>query len=169
MGEKEKIIRKVASVSKWNGGSIAVFAGLCTLVSLAFQDWGYVLLGIAITSSGVMELKGRKKLLQGQADAGKWLKGSQLWLIALIFGYAGFRIFSFDPSNPLQDLPPDTVDQLKVIFGMSDNEFGEYVTFLNYAVYGMVMVMTFLYQGGMWLYYKLKTSKLLKLDSQTGF
>ena len=169
MDEKEKIIRKVASVAKWNGGSIALFGGLSTLVSLALQDWGYVLLGIAVTSSGVLELKGRKKLLQGQADAGKWLKGSQLWLIALIFGYAGFQILGFDPSNPLKDLPPDAVDQLKVIFGMSDSEFGEYVTLLNYAVYSLVMLVTFLYQGGMWLYYKLKTSKLLKLDSQTGF
>jgi len=169
MDEKEKIIRKVASVSKWNGGSIAIFAGLCTLITLVFQDWGYVLLGLAITSAGVMELKGRKKLLQGQADAGKWLKGSQLWLIALIFGYACFRIFAFDSSDPLKDLPTESVDQLKTVFGMNNDEFGEYVTFLNYVVYGMVMLITFLYQGGMWLYYKLKTSKLLKLASQTGF
>ena len=90
MDPKEKIIHGVATVSKWNGGSIALFAGLCTLFSLAFQDWLYVLVGIAITASGVMELKGRKKLLNGQPDAGKWLKGSQLWLLGLIIAYVGF-------------------------------------------------------------------------------
>ena len=164
MDEKEKIIRKVASVSKWNGGGIAVFAGLCTLISLAFQDWFYVLLGIAITSSGVMELKGRKKLLGGQEDAGKWLKGSQLWLLGLIIAYACFRIFSFDTSDPLKDIPADIINPFKESLEMSAQELGELVTILNYAVYVMIMAVSFFYQGGLWLYYKLKTAKLMKLE-----
>ena len=168
MDEKEKIIRKVASVSKWNGGGIAVFAGLCTLISLAFQDWFYVLLGIAITSSGVMELKGRKKLLGGQEDAGKWLKGSQLWLLGLIIAYVCVNIFSFDSSDPLKDLSADTLDTLRLTLGMNDQELGEYVTILNYAVYVIIIAVSFFYQGGLWLYYKLKTAKLMKLEQASS-
>ncbi len=165
MNEKEKLIRKVSSVAKWNGGSIAFIGGLSSLISLAFQDWGYVLLGFGVTASGLMELRGRKKLLQDEEGAGKWLKGSQLWLIVLILGYAGFKILSLDASDPLKDIPIEYVDQIKFISGMSDLEFGEYIIFLTYAVYSMVMLVTALYQGGLWLYYKLKTSKLSNVES----
>ncbi len=164
MDEKERIICKVATVSKWNGGSIAVFAGLCTMVSLAFQDWFYVLLGIAITSAGAMELTGRNKLLKGQADAGKWLKGSQLWLMGLIIVYACFRIFSFDTSDPLKDIPSEIMDTMIMTTGMNEQELGEYVTLSNYAIYGVVMMVSFFYQGGMWFYYKLKTAKLAEFQ-----
>ncbi len=164
MDPKEKIIHGVATVSKWNGGSIALFAGLCTLFSLAFQDWLYVLVGIAITASGVMELKGRKKLLNGQPDAGKWLKGSQLWLLGLIIAYVGFNIFSFDSSDPLKDIPADILDTLRLTLEMNDQELGEYATVLNRAFYAMVLAISFIYQGGLWLYYKLKTAKLMKLE-----
>ncbi len=164
MDPKEKIIRGVATVSKWNGGSITVFAGLCTLFSLAFQDWLYALVGIAITYSGVMELKGRKKLLNGQSDAGKWLKGSQLWLLSLIIAYVCFSIFSFDSSDPLKDVPADILEMLRLTLEMSDQELGEFATFSNRVFYSMVLAISFMYQGGLWFYYKLKTAKLLKLE-----
>ncbi len=166
MEEREKIIRKVAFVSKLNGTSIAFVAGLGALFSLAFQDWLYALLGLAIAASGVMELKGRKLLLESRDGAEKWLKGSQLWLMALIIAYAGFKMLSFDTSDPLKDLPTDIVEQLELTLGMNHYEFGQYITLLNYSVYGIIITVTIFYQGGMWLYYKLKTSKLTKLDQQ---
>ena len=75
-----------------------------------------------------------------------------------------FNIFSFDSSDPLKDIPADILDTLRLTLEMNDQELGEYATVLNRAFYAMVLAISFIYQGGLWLYYKLKTAKLMKLE-----
>jgi hypothetical protein len=133
---------------------------LCIAGSLAFGSPWWVLLGVAIGASGVMELMGRSKLRTDLSSAGRWLAISQLGLLALILLYCLWQLHSFNAkavaAQVFAALDPRTLEGL-------DLDEAMLATFLRRIfriVYLSVIGLSILYQGGMWLYYHLCVRKL---------
>ena len=60
----KEILHRVMRTARLNGWSIAVFAGLCALISLAFGDLVGAFIGIVVTVGGVTEIRGLRRLKQ---------------------------------------------------------------------------------------------------------
>jgi len=158
----EKVLRRLIFISGMNGWCVMVLAGICTLTSLVLGSWTGVAVCLAITSSGYMELKGRQELKRKRPEARMWLTGSQLWLLLIIVSYAGYQLFVFDPSNMLKDIPQAEQQAMKGIVESN----AQLLSAMYKAVYIAVIIASFIYQGGLWLYYRRDYSKLFSLVSE---
>ena len=150
-------LQKVLKVSRLNGWSIAVFAGLCTLVSLAFGDWAGAGVGLLVTASGVMEIHGHRLLQRRDATGMTWLVRAETFLLSVILVYAVSRLLSFDAEYILSNLTPDLEALLKEA-GISKAEIVPLVQTFFRAFYGAVILVALLYQGGLALYYRRQTA-----------
>jgi hypothetical protein len=152
----EKVLRRLIFISGMNGWCVTALAGMCTLTSLVMGSWSGVIICLAITVSGYMELKGRQELKRERPEARMWLTGSQLWLLFIIVSYAGYQLLVFDPSNMLKDIPQADQQALKGIVESN----AQLLCTMYKAVYISVIIASFIYQGGLWLYYRRDYSRL---------
>lgn len=150
----QAVLRRVLLVSRFDGWSIVIVAGLCALVSLVFGDLTGTLIGLLVVAGGATEIGGRRRLLRHDADGGMdWLVRSQLIVLGVIWAYAVTCLGSFDAESALSNLTPDMKAMLDQA-GMGTKELLHYVRIFFYAFYGTVMAVTLLYQGSLALYYR---------------
>ncbi len=150
----KEILHRILLVSLIDGWSIALVAGLCTVASLVFGDWVGGFVGLLVTAGGVIELRGRRRLTQHDADGGMdFLVYSQCVVIGVIWAYAISRMTGFDADTAMANMTPDMKSALDQI-GMSAHDVVHYVRLFTYALYGTVMFVTLGYQGGMIQYYR---------------
>ena len=158
----EKKRRRVVWISKYNGGSIAVFGVLCLLCSFLPFNLVGILISLALTVGGYMELSGGRRLKQSRPEAGRWLARSQLLLMAAIILYSAYNLLLYDPvremKNEINDLPPETRTQLTQ--ALDAKEMEELVPRIFRGFYLLLIGGTVLYQGGLWLYYTRATRKI---------
>ncbi len=160
--DTEKKRRRVCWISKYNGGSIGVFGVLCLLCSLVWFTLVGVLVGLALTVGGYMELSGGRRLKQNKPEAGRWLARSQLLLMTAIILYCAYNLLLTDPvremKNEISGLPPESRAQLSEALDLHSME--ELVPRVFRDFYLALIGGTILYQGGLWLYYTRATRKI---------
>ena len=132
---------------------------LAGLFSLLTGGWLGCFLCLLIIVSGWMELKGRSKINQGLPEAGGWLTASQIWLLLIIVFYAGFQLASFAASDPLAKFSPEMKNLLDTQLGLDSQAIGLLVAKLYCTTYISLIAATFLYQGGLGLYYWSRSKK----------
>lgn len=149
-------LAKVLKISRLNGWSVAVIAGLGTLLSLAFGDLIGSGIGILVVGSAAMEIHGHRRLKRRDADGMIWLVRSQLFFLGVVLTYAVGRFFSFDSEAILANLTPEMEALLKES-GVTRADIVPLVTTFFHVFYGAVIGLTLIYQGGMALYYRRKS------------
>jgi len=158
----EKKRRRILWISKYNGGTVAVFGALCLLCSLVWFTLVGILIGLGLLASAYMELSGRRRLKQNRPEAGRWLGRSQLLLMAAIILYSAYNLLLTDPVGEMRkeinDLPPESRGQLSQALDMQSVE--EWLPRIFRGFYLALIGGTVLYQGGLWLYYTRATRKL---------
>jgi ABC-type uncharacterized transport system permease subunit len=151
----EESLNKVMKVSFWNGWSIVIIAGGATLISLVFWDKIGLLVGLLVTSGGAMELYGRHLVGGGDKGGMRWMMHAQLLLIGVICFYCVTRLMNFDSSEVVKLLPPDMKSSLMQL-GISMDSLVLMMKKMTRIVYGGVIVLTLIYQGGMYFFYRRK-------------
>lgn len=157
----QRALKKVLKISRLNGWSVAVFAGLCTLVSLVFGDLVGSGIGLLVVASGVMEIHGHRLLKRRDVGGMTWLVRSQLFLLSVILVYSVTRLFSFDSEYILSNLTPE-LEALLRENGITRAEIIPLVQTFFRAFYGAVILVTVIYQGGMAFYYRRKSPLVAK-------
>ena len=141
-------------LASFNGWTVAVFAGFCALVSLAFGDLVGTGVGVMFTIGGLMELRGRRMLRQRDIDGMRVLVRSQLFELGVMLVYAVSRIFSFDPDLALGN----ETAEMKTLLTQAGVDTADLLTLIKlffYVFYGVVILVTICYQGGLaWLYHR---------------
>lgn len=148
----ERSLRRVLLVSAIDGWSIAVFAGLCTIVCLVIGEWLGVSIGGFIVAAGVIELRGRATLVRGDASGLSWLIRAQAMIIGIIWLYAFRTLLAFDQQAIMAELTPEMRDYLQMS-GISLETIESLLKPVYFGVYLTVMAVTLLFQGGLALYY----------------
>ena len=69
----EEVLRRVLKFSRLNGWSVAIFAGLCTFVSLAMGDPVGIAVSLLVTLGGAIEVRGYRMLKRRNVDGLRWL------------------------------------------------------------------------------------------------
>jgi len=162
MTASEKVLHRLIFISGMNGWCVTFLGGVSILVSLSMGSWYGVIISLAITASGYMELRGRQELKRKRSEARMWLTGSQLWLLCIIVSYAGYQLLVFDPSNMLKDIPPAEQQAMKALVESN----APLLSAMYKAVYIAVIIGSFIYQGGLWLYYRRDYSRLFSSASE---
>lgn len=148
----EKKIQRVLTLSRINGWSIVSFAALCSLVVLLMGDFFGFFIGIAVSSSGLMELRGNRLLTNKDARASLWLVVSQIYLIAVLWVYAAYQLLRFDSEDPWAMFSPEFKDRILSI--NPDAYLVEVMIRITYPVtYFALILVVLIYQGGLCLYY----------------
>jgi hypothetical protein len=153
----EEVLRRVLKVSRLNGWSVAIFAGLCSLVTLVSGDPVGVSVGLLVTLGGALEVRGHRMLQHGDAAGMKWLVRSQLVVLGTIWVYAATRLVSFDAELLSELITPDLRASLNEV-GLTTEDILPLVRRFFYLLYGSVMAATLIYQGGLALYYRRRTA-----------
>ena len=146
---------KVGGVASWNGGSIALTAGLAALISLSSGDLVPGAFGAAIAAAGAIEWRaGRKLRLGGDPVLARGrLVGAELTVLVLIIGYSMWRLFSVDVAAELAELPVELRDALIGALGGSERALVQMFTLALKLTYTTLIVLSLVYQGGLaWWY-----------------
>jgi hypothetical protein len=148
----EKSLRRVLLISAIDGWSITVFAGLCTLLSLPFGEWVGVCIGAIVTTGGIVELRGRTRLINGDATGLSWLVRAQVLILATIWLYAFRTLLAFDQAAIMAEITPEMRDYL-AMSGVALADVEALLKPVYFGFYLVVMGVTLLFQGGLALYY----------------
>lgn len=149
----EEVLRRVLKFSRLNGWSVAIFAGLCTLVALAMGDPVGIAVSLLVTLGGAIEVRGYRMLKRRNIDGLRWLIRSQLVVLGVIWAYAVTRLVSFDEGTVRAAFTSDMRASLSDL-GLSLEDILPLVRRAFYLLYGGVLAVTLLYQGGLALYYR---------------
>lgn len=152
--------QRIARIARWNGGSIAVVAGLGALFSSAGGAWVAAGFAAAIAVAGWLERDGGKRLAalaQGSAGdlaaLGTRLVRCELAVLAGIFMYSMWRLATADVAAELGQLP-EAERELLASLTAGDQALLEQMFQLALKItYGTLIIVTLVYQGGMaWWY-----------------
>ena len=146
----EETYARVCRVAKFDGLSVLIVAGFFALVSATMGDALGAAVGSLAAGAGAMELHGVAVLHHGERRGMSWLVGSQLSLLVVLLGYCALQLVR----AKLPELPPETDSLIRMDaeqLGMTKSEF---LRLFNRMLYGGFAIITFVYQGGMLLYYQ---------------
>ena len=146
------VLRRVLKFSRLNGWSVAIFAGVCALVSLALLDPIGVAVCLLVLMGGLLEVHGSRRLRRREADGVRWLVRSQLVVLGVIWTYAVTRLASFDEGLVRDLITPELLSALREL-GLTQEDILPLIRQFFYLLYGSVMAATLIYQGGLALYY----------------
>jgi hypothetical protein len=151
----QKALKRVLRISRLNGWSVAIFAGLCVLVALLMGDLVSCFIGLLVVAAGWMEIRGHNKLKRRNPDGMRLLVRSQMFLLAVMLVYCASRLGSFDADSALANLTPDMEAMLKE-GGLERGDILPMVHTFFLVLYGTVALTCIIYQGGLALYYRSK-------------
>jgi hypothetical protein len=162
-------LRRVIKIARFDGLSVLILSGLCTLGAIALGAWGSIGTGLLITAAGWSEWHGAKLLQRGRARGIGWLVRSQLYLLSIILLYVIGKMTSFDldPENVrlhIQQMNPlfaqftgRTIQEYLEDVGLTVQDVPRLARTFFYAAFGTVALVTLIYQGGLALYYRRRT------------
>lgn len=152
----QDVLKRVRRLSALNGWSVAVFSGLCTLISLFTGGLMGASVGAVVTLGGIVELHGRKMLGRRNPDGMRWLVKAQLIVLSSIWIYAISQLASFDASLALANLTPD-IEQILNEAGLASSDILPLIQIMFYTIHISVLLVTLIYQGGLAIYYRSRT------------
>ena len=164
----DQVLRRVLAVSRLNGWSVALFAGVCALGALPFGDLVSFAVGALVTVGGIMEIRGNHQLRRRDPDGMRLLVRSQLFVLGVIWVYAVPRLLSFDAAYLQDQVIPGLRDNLAAAgmnldevlqeVGLDQKQIVPMVHLAFVVLYSTVMLATLIYQGGLALFYRHRTA-----------
>jgi hypothetical protein len=164
----DDILRRVKRLARVDGWSVAIFAGLCTLGSLAFLDLVGISVGLLVTLGGTLEVHGYRMLRRNDAGGMRWLARSQLVILGTIWAYGLERLLSFDAGYLQTEIIPDAramltahginLDDYLAQVGEDAADIVPLVRLFFVVLYASVLLVTLIYQGGLYFYYRGRTA-----------
>ncbi len=152
----ERVLRRVIRLSCLNGWSVVILAGGCALGSLGFGDFTGAAVGLLVTLGGAMEVRGCRMLKGNDARGMRWLTRSQLVVLAVIWAYAISCLLPYNDQIVREAFTPKMRTSLGE-FGITLEDILPLARLFNRILYGGVMAVTLIFQGGMALYYNHRT------------
>ena len=163
----EKALARVLKISGFDAWSLVIVAVLSVLLTLALGNLSGTAIGLLVLAGGVIEFRGRRRLRRRDPDGMRLLVRSQMLVLAVILVYCATRLGSFDGGYLKDQVVPELRQNL-LLFGvnldeslrameLSVDEIVPLVRTVFFIVYGTVMVVSLIYQGGLAMYYRRKT------------
>jgi hypothetical protein len=131
-----------------DGTGVMAVAGISAVYAAADHDQMSTLVGLLVAAAGAIELHGAGLVDHAQTRGMRWLVLSQLYLMAVIFGFVALQMRTGDGFASL--VPDDLVHQAGSLYGISADVLRRS---LSVDIAAILAVATLIYQGGMAIYY----------------
>ena len=152
------------AIARVDGWSIVVVAAFSTLWSLWQGAWVEVEVSVFVGMAGVTELVGRRMLLKGNIRGVSSLIGAQLYLLVVIWTYAVWRWYGFEPQvfwESLPSLAQAEIDRQLVTAGLElEPSRPLFLEVMNATACFLLAGITLFYQGGLALYYSRQRERI---------
>lgn len=149
--DRAKAIRKASRVAAFNGWTAAIIAA-CSLPFALFDRSGLILaVGLAIVAFN--EFRGRKRLLMYDPSAATLLGWNQLAFLMMIVAYCLWSLYSSLGDTGTLSNELKQYHELDQALGAAGGGFENLVKSFTYGLYGGVIVLSLIFQGGNALYY----------------
>lgn len=145
-------LARVLRTARVNGTSVLVIAGGLALLSAAARDVFGTSVGLLVAAAGAIELHGAALVRHGEPRGMNWLVTSQLYLLLVILGYVAWRLTHYDEAFMRSLINADMEQRLSAA-NMTVEDFLPVLRQAYVFAYVAIAVATFIYQGGMALYY----------------
>lgn len=157
-----KQIERTYWIALFNGGSVAGFAALCSIASIIWRPHAFTISACGlITASGIMEVIGGRHLITRQ-PASRWLLiNSQLIFFITLAAYCFYQMNSQNIATSLASLPPEALSLLAEVYQLPPEELLGVLQVALTIIYGLLIVVSFFYQGGLLLYYANVSKKMI--------
>jgi hypothetical protein len=148
--DRAKTVRKAARVASFNGWTTAIIAALSLPFSLFSPVGLAITFGLAVVA--VNEFRGRKRLLNFDPGGATLLGWNQLGFLAMIVAYCLWMMYtSFNEAGAVAAEVKAYAD-LDAALGSTGGFAGLYKQVVV-AFYGIVIMLSVVFQGGTALYY----------------
>lgn len=149
--DRAKTIRKAARVAGFNGWTTAAAAAFSAMFLLFDRSPGAIAITLGLSIIAYNEFRGRKRLLNFDPSAATMLGWNQLGLLAAIVIYCLWMLSGTSAEAAKAMTEFNSASQRELLSMAGDWE-GLYKT-ASLAMYGGVIVLSVLFQGGNALYY----------------
>jgi len=152
-GERVRKIRRAAAVAGLNGWAAAVFA-VCALAG-GFWSLPALVLGVGLAYAAFLELRGRALLLRLNPRGPALLAANQGLIVGAVTVYCLWQIWNITHS-PAPELEIAGMSDLAAMDPAMGDMIASAASMANtvmLGVYGLVIVLTVLFQGLMAMYY----------------
>ncbi|WP_182871437.1 hypothetical protein [Stieleria mannarensis] len=149
-------VRRASRVATFNGWTVGVIAALS--FPFAFFGLDGVAITLGLSTVCCFEFLGRRKLLKFDPAGAIWLGWNQVGFLALIVAYCLWMLLGDVPdirANP----------ELSRLLGSDGQQLYQA---LNLTVYGSVIVLSVIFQGGNAIYYFTRRRYLVAYQQQTS-
>lgn len=144
---RAKTVRRAISVARFNGWTVGTFAGL-SLLGGVFSLTS-LLVGVALTVVSYNEFSGAKALQRFDQAAPRRLGFNQLGLCGVAILYSLWNIYStLTGPNPYEAALAAGGQAIEILGSIEQLQ-----TTLTFAVFGAMIVLSIIFQGGMAWYY----------------
>ncbi len=156
--DRGKVIRKAARVAAFNGWTTALIAAVSALIAVVsglFSPTSPVALALTagLTVVAFNEFRGRKRLLNFDPRGATLLGWNQVGLLAIIIVYCLWSMYSGTHGSGELEKELNDLGDLNAALGMSPGGLNDLTSLIAVAFYGIVIVLSVLFQGGNALYY----------------
>ncbi len=153
------VLQRVVTIARLDGWSVVGIATVGTIVAAVMGDRTGALIGAGVAAAGGLELAGVRALGRGRAGGVNALVASQLMLLLLIWGYAGLRLWAGTDALVDQVLTPERVARIAGL-GVDTRLLDELLRRTLPLTYGVIVLATLGYQGGLALFYHRKRGSI---------
>jgi len=157
---RHKRLSRAAKIATFNGTTIAIFAAVA-LVSGVFDTLSLVV-GVVLAALAWNEFRGRNLLRSMDMSAPRALGWNQLGLMALVTGYALWKIYFALTGPSAYAAQIAAYPQIETMFALTRLE-----KTLTTSVYGSLIAVTVICQGGCAWYYFSRAKYLRAYVSDT--
>jgi len=167
--ERLKKVRRAAGVATFNGWVTGFFAFCSALFLLTSFGVVSVLVTIGLTIVAINEFRGRKQLVRLNPNGLKLVGWNQTFFMSMIVAYCGWQIFK-GLTGPSSFDDPEIRSLLQQMYSLKQEDLDlmkEMSTFLTCLIYGLVIILTFVFQGGNAIYYFRRRRMLVQYLDQT--
>ena len=155
-------LARAGKLARFDGLTVLAVAGCFAAVSLAMRDWAGTAICLGAAGAGAAEWQGGRLLKTRRPGCLRWLVGSQLCLLGLVWIYAAWRYTHYDPQLISALVEPFVRERLEEAF-LTMDDLAPALEFAHRLTYLLLATLSLAYQGGLAWYYARQQSVLAKL------
>lgn len=143
-------------VSSVHGRMIMILSGVFALMAALGHQAPPAIAALLAMGAGACEWHGATTLHTGRGTGIAWMATGELLLLLIVAAYSLWMMQHFDLAQFRAQMPAELLDEIEadwVARGLEPSEFPDLYRFFNLLSYGLVMLVSTLYQGGFALYY----------------
>lgn len=137
-------------------------AGIASLALLLVSfSWIGLAVGLALCFSASLEIKGSRLIREGQPVRGlEWAAWSQVAVFTCLLAYSSVQLWRLEHVDLAAMLSPESRQLVMDLYQIDETVLRELLSIGASVTYVAVIVGSFLYQGGLWLFYGVNRRRL---------